>query len=318
MTAQPSAGAQGEAVAWQARLAGTGAWWNVHPEHLKMFQSDSAYETRPLYATPAQPPAHAVDIVPSHCTGASLSFEPGVLYVSKDGSGYIAIDERHFSLEDDRCDGPDGPEGSVHWITRMDASEVVALRDFLNGSTSTPAQPAVTATDVIAYVRKWLDADDPTAWGPFERGLHRAISSQPDTGDVEGLREALTLAANRIDRLSLEMSIGTARDQAVEWAEEARAGLPTADRPETDERERTQQIINERDAWIVDLIQERDALIALVREGMEEAIPDALIFGMHTNADTWIKAKKDMQAWCNRAAALSKPNAPGSNEDGGA
>lgn len=195
-------------------------------------------------ATLAQP----VDIVPSHCTGTALSFDPGVLQVNKDGSGYIAIDERHFSLEDDRCEGPDGPEGSVHWITRLDASEIVALRDFLNGSKATPAQPsagaqeeaigywidwiderrgdtarkprftthqqeafdaemrgyrvrpvgiistparpAVTAADVIAYVRKWLDADDPTAWGAFERGLDRAISARPDTGDVAALREA--------------------------------------------------------------------------------------------------------------------------------
>lgn len=81
-------------------------------------------------------PTDPVSIVPPTCTGISLSFDPGVLHVSKDGSGYIAIDEGHFSLEDDRADGPDGPEGSVHWITRLNASEVVALRDFLNGVTS--------------------------------------------------------------------------------------------------------------------------------------------------------------------------------------
>ena len=124
-------------------------------------------------ATPAQPPAHAVDIVPSHCTGASLSFEPGVLYVSKDGSGYIAIDERHFSLEDDRCDGPDGPEGGVHWITRMDASEVVALRDFLNGSTSTPAQPD---TGDVAALREAVE------WYGEQARLARLIHSEGDAG----------------------------------------------------------------------------------------------------------------------------------------
>ena len=79
----------------------------------------------------------AVAIVPTGCTGSSLSFDPGVLHVSKDGGGYIAISEEHFSLEDDRGEGPDGPEGSIHWIVRLDASEMVALRDFLNGT----AQP---------------------------------------------------------------------------------------------------------------------------------------------------------------------------------
>jgi hypothetical protein len=76
------------------------------------------------------------DIVPPHCTGSALAFEPGVLHVNKDGSGYIAINEDAFVLEDDRCEGPDGPEGSVHWIARMDASEIIALRDFLNGNTT--------------------------------------------------------------------------------------------------------------------------------------------------------------------------------------
>lgn len=134
---------------------------------------EKARECVALYDTPAQPPAHPVDIVPSHCTGASLSFEPGVLYVSKDGSGYIAIDERHFSLEDDRCDGPDGPEGSVHWITRMDASEVVALRNFLNGSPATPAQPDTTLSSKSVGVSEGVAAID-----------------KPDTGDVAALREA--------------------------------------------------------------------------------------------------------------------------------
>lgn len=75
-------------------------------------------------------------IVPSHCSGSALAFEPGVLHVNKDGSGYIAVNEDDFVLEDDRCEGPDGPEGSVHWVVRLDASEIIALRDFLNGNTT--------------------------------------------------------------------------------------------------------------------------------------------------------------------------------------
>ena len=73
------------------------------------------------------------DRVPEHCAGSAFAFEPGVFMINKDGSGYIAIDEKDFSCEDDRCEGPDGPEGSVHWIARMSADEVIALRDFLNG-----------------------------------------------------------------------------------------------------------------------------------------------------------------------------------------
>lgn len=73
-------------------------------------------------------------IVPPHCSGSAFVFDPGVLHVNKDGSGYIVVDEDDFVLEDDRCEGEHGPEGSVHWIVRLDASEVTALRDFLNGS----------------------------------------------------------------------------------------------------------------------------------------------------------------------------------------
>lgn len=72
-------------------------------------------------------------IVPPHCSGYSFVFDPGVIHVNKDGSGYIAINEDDFVLEDDR----DAEGGSVHWITRLDASEVTALRDFLSGVPAT-------------------------------------------------------------------------------------------------------------------------------------------------------------------------------------
>lgn len=72
-------------------------------------------------------------IVPEHCSGSALSFEGGCLHVRKDGSGYIVVDEDDFVLEDDRCEGEHGPEGSVHWIARFAAGEMNALRDFLNG-----------------------------------------------------------------------------------------------------------------------------------------------------------------------------------------
>lgn len=71
------------------------------------------------------------DLLPHGCTGMALSFDPGVLYIAKDGSGHLAIPETDFILEDDRYEGPDGAEGSVHWLARISADEMVGLRDFL-------------------------------------------------------------------------------------------------------------------------------------------------------------------------------------------
>lgn len=70
--------------------------------------------------------------VETAAVGQILSFEPGYLRIARDGSGYFCVPDAELVFEDDRQEGPDGPEGSVHWIARMDASEIVALRDFLN------------------------------------------------------------------------------------------------------------------------------------------------------------------------------------------
>ncbi|MGR3825629.1 MAG: hypothetical protein ACU0A5_23895 [Salipiger marinus] len=86
--------------------------------------------------------AEISSLVPDHCTSIAIAFDPGVLHINKDGSGHIVVGEADFTLEDDRAEGPDGPEGSVHWIARLSESEVVALRDFLNGSA-----PNITAQD---------------------------------------------------------------------------------------------------------------------------------------------------------------------------
>lgn len=90
--------------------------------------------TKSMPATPS-----VASIVPVGCTGSAFSFDPGVLYVNKDGSGYIAIDEEHFTLKDDRDHNFEDPSGSVHWITRFPAGEMAALRDFLNGIPFTPS-----------------------------------------------------------------------------------------------------------------------------------------------------------------------------------
>ena len=104
-----------------------------------------------------KPTDHIGSIVPPHCSGYSFVFEPGVLHVKKDGSGYIVVNEDDFILEDDRCEGPDGPEGSVHWTARIAASEIIALRDFLNGNT-TADRLADKIEDLIAEF-----GDDPKA-----------------------------------------------------------------------------------------------------------------------------------------------------------
>lgn len=84
-------------------------------------------------ATPSASSVAVKDVVPDRCSGISMIFEGGCLHVRKDGSGHIVVDEDDFILEDDRREGENGPEGSVHWIARFPAGEMTALRDFLNG-----------------------------------------------------------------------------------------------------------------------------------------------------------------------------------------
>ncbi len=76
----------------------------------------------------------------------TLVFDPGYLCVKSDGSGYFCVPDAEMVFEDDRSEGPDGPEGSVHWVARMNASEIVALRDFLNDAA--PAQG-------VEFTRGW-------------------------------------------------------------------------------------------------------------------------------------------------------------------
>jgi hypothetical protein len=101
-------------------------------------------------------------IVPPHCTGYSFLFDPGVMHIRKDGSGYIVVDENDFVLEDDRGEGPDGPEGSVHWIARMGSSEIIALRNFLNGAPQDRVRE-VPANVMAAAAKAWASVDLATA-----------------------------------------------------------------------------------------------------------------------------------------------------------
>lgn len=121
-----------------------------------------------LSAAPS-PISNVGGIVPPNCTGYSFVLDPGVMHVRKDGSGYIVVDENDFVLEDDRCEGPDGPEGSVHWIARMGASEITALRNFLNGA---PQEHVV---------------GEPVAWALFQDG--KLVQATRSNGTANCWRE---------------------------------------------------------------------------------------------------------------------------------
>jgi len=71
--------------------------------------------------------------IPSQRPSGVLSMDGASLHMQRDGSGRIIVAEDDFTLEDDRGEGPDGPQGSVHWVARLPASELTALRDFLTG-----------------------------------------------------------------------------------------------------------------------------------------------------------------------------------------
>ncbi len=154
----------------------------------------SPWLTRPLALAAAQPaPQPVAAIVPEHCSASAFVFEGGCLTVSKDGSGYIVVDEGDFQLEDDRCEGPDGPEGSVHWIVRFPAGEMTAIRDFLNGQdfTATPAE-----IDRLKAENERLAKDMAYAKAAFETAV---VGFQTRIAELEAenkrMREALEFYA---------------------------------------------------------------------------------------------------------------------------
>lgn len=124
----------------------------------------STVQERIRAAIPATEPVSS--IVPDHCSGTALAFEGGCLHVRKDGSGYIIVDEDDFKLEDDRCEGEHGPEGSVHWIARFPAGEMTALRNFLNGQEFS----ALSAPSVAVKALEWnpYRAETPFGWYQIE------------------------------------------------------------------------------------------------------------------------------------------------------
>lgn len=102
--------------------------WNALPALV-----EEVTRLRALLARDAAPQAGAMDAQPAAVSAGVLAFDPGELHIEPDGSGSLVVPEASFTLEDDRCEGPDGPQGSGHWIARIPASEMAALRGFLNG-----------------------------------------------------------------------------------------------------------------------------------------------------------------------------------------
>lgn len=87
-----------------------------------------------LASAPVAGEAQAANITSRRLSGV-LSMDGASLHIQPDGSGQISVAEGDFTLEDDRGEGPDGPQGSVHWVAHLPASEIAALRDFLTGHT---------------------------------------------------------------------------------------------------------------------------------------------------------------------------------------
>lgn len=133
------------------------AWMNENPVSTA-FSRTAYHGWTPLYAHPAAPAQPVAQFLATEdgefngnaqetvSGGRILSFEPGFLRVNVDGSGYFCVPDADMVFEDDRQEGPDGPEGSVHWIAKMDASEIVALRDFLNEAPAQPVAPEPVST----------------------------------------------------------------------------------------------------------------------------------------------------------------------------
>lgn len=113
--------------------------------------------------------------------GGMLAFDDGSLLVRADGSGYIAVPEDQFTLYDDQCEGPDGPQGSACWIAELPTSEIVALRDFLNGQPAQPADIVKTISDEDQSLTAQQDADKAEARpiGDFWEWLGRAYGTRP-------------------------------------------------------------------------------------------------------------------------------------------
>ncbi|SSW66653.1 hypothetical protein AVE30378_02192 [Achromobacter veterisilvae] len=85
-----------------------------------------------LASAPVAGEAQPASITSRRLSGV-LSMDGASLHMKPDGSGQIIVAEEDFTLEDDRSEGPDGPQGGVHWVACLAASEMDALLVYLNG-----------------------------------------------------------------------------------------------------------------------------------------------------------------------------------------
>ncbi|WP_241065259.1 hypothetical protein [Achromobacter insuavis] len=135
-----SAPVAGEAVAWKIYDAALGKHiLTENPKVADMLLREGGNTLRPLVYGDAAPQASTVAgeaqaaNIKSRRPSGVLSMHGASLHMKPDGSGEIIVNEDDFTLEDDRDEGPDGPQGSVHWVARLPASEIAALRNFLTG-----------------------------------------------------------------------------------------------------------------------------------------------------------------------------------------
>lgn len=144
LASAPVAGEQ--IIAWDVQDTGLGRRYTTYNPKIAEDLMNLGEDVRPLVYASALPPANAAPLASAPVAGEAkpdritsrrpsgvLSMDGASLHIHPDGSGKIIVAEGDFTLEDDRDEGPDGPQGSVHWVARLPASELIALRDFLTG-----------------------------------------------------------------------------------------------------------------------------------------------------------------------------------------
>jgi len=115
------------------------------------------------------------------------------------------------------------------------------------------------------------------------------------------------LEALLAENAALKYAVQNGNEHLEFWETRATEAERKLDEAVADERARGQVIINERDKWIVELIRERDAAKAILRNAVSEAIPDAMIFAGHPDEQRYSKALDGLRIWTDRARTfLSK------------
>lgn len=69
---------------------------------------------------------------------------------------------------------------SHHYRRSLPRSEAEQkVHDLIRRAGDLMKPSAMTAAQLTAVIREWLDASPATEWGSFERGLHAAVGGEP-------------------------------------------------------------------------------------------------------------------------------------------